>query len=175
VEKSFQESADETLARAYHLFAEELELREKGLAGRFARLRRFWQKLLMLVPAAILVLKLAGPARVESWWNHPTIGGAVGMILAFLTTLFSAEGLAGLCVLLICEALLSYYLAARRMGKMEREAHQLADSSIARIQGALKLVADRARAAREQTVNRIEEGINRLEALESSLKSADGN
>lgn len=175
MEKSLEDSVDEALSRAYRLFVEELELKKTRLAGPLARWRRFWQKLLMLIPTAILVVKLAGPPRVESWWNHPTVGGLVGMILSFLTSLFGAEGLIGLCVLLICEALISYYLAARRMGKMEREARQIADSAVARISEGLKSVADRARAAREQTVNRIEEGINRLEALESTFKSADGD
>ncbi len=175
MDAKFEESADRAEARAYHLFARELELRELGMTGRFATWRRFGQKLLLLVPAVILALKLVGPTRVEAWWNHPTVWGAVGMVVVFLTSLFSAEGLIGLCVLLICEALLSYYLAARRMKKREREAELLAHSAISRINDGLKSLADRARQAREQTVNRIEEGINKLNELESIFKSAEGN
>ena len=174
-EQTFGESVEHAVTRAYNVFGEELEMRRKGLAGGLSRLRRFGQKLLMLVPMVILVLKLIGPIRLEIWWNHPTIWGAVGLILAFLTALFSAEGLIGLCVLVICEFLLSYYLAGRRMKRIEWDSDLLAHSAIARINEGLKSVADRTRAVREQTVNRIEEGVHKLKALESTFKSAEGN
>lgn len=169
----FQDALEHATNRAYRLFGQECELQRNALVARFARWRRFRQKLVMFVPLPILIMKLAGLPRMESWWDQPTVWGALGMIVAFLTSLFSADGLVGLCVLLICELLLAWFLASRRIRKIERQADGLAESAIAHMAQGLKAVAEQARAARQQTVHGIEEGINRLDTLESAFESAE--
>jgi hypothetical protein len=160
---------ESALRRASAVFTESLHLRRKSMAGLRSRLRRFVQKLVLFLPVPILLVKLIGHARLEAWIDQPSISGGLNMIVALLSSLFSSEGLTGLAVLLICELLLIWYLASARLKRMRKDARRLAASAIRYLDESIKSAEDRAREAREETVQRIEEGINRLADLEQAF------
>jgi len=98
--------------------------------GSFPRLRRWWQKLILALPLVALLLKLTGLERLQGGFGAVTVTGVLNAILSFVTTLFSAEGLTALAVLLIFEVLLALWLASRRLKKLERQSRALGRSCI---------------------------------------------
>lgn len=168
---------DQLVARAVKagtaLFQHNLEKRRRSLSGSLSRLRRWWQKIVLFLPAALLAIKLIGPQRVEAWVNDPTISGALTMLLALLTSLFGAEGLIGLVVFLICESILIVILGARRMGKLERDAAKLARSALSGLEDSLDAVCTRIQIQRRDTLEKISRDINRLNKLTSAFGSVD--
>ncbi|MEJ2716439.1 MAG: 50S ribosome-binding GTPase [Deltaproteobacteria bacterium] len=166
-----EQVVESALRRASAVFTESLHLRRKSMAGLRSRLTRFVQKLVLFLPVPVLLVKLIGHARLEAWVDQPSVSGGLNLILALLSSLFSSEGLTGLAVLLICEVLLIWYLASMRLKKMRKDSRRLAASAIRYLDESVKSAEDRAREAREETVRRIEDGINRLADLEQAFTS----
>jgi GTP-binding protein EngB required for normal cell division len=158
-----------TVRRAVAGFGEKLDLTKRSMFGFFGGFRRFGQKMVLLVPVLVFLLKMVGHSRIEAWIDRPTVLGAFNLIAAALSSLFSADGLVGLLVLLICDILLVLYLASRRMKNIEKRSRELAVEAIKSIEAGLQAAEDQARTARTKAVQRIEDGLGRLEALEASL------
>lgn len=157
--------------QASRVFALKVKQRKESLAGRLAGWRRFGQRLVLSIPALILILKLAGPATIEAWLEHPSFTGGLKILVAFLTSLFGSDGLTGLTVLLICELFLVFYLAARRIKKIEKHAHRLAASAIRDLDDSFDAAAHRVGQKRRESVQRIQEGIDQLNVLNTTFDS----
>jgi 50S ribosome-binding GTPase len=160
------EEASRTASRD---FAQAVETLKSALRGRVSGLRRWWQRLVLFLPVPILILKLAGASGVKAWLSSPSISEGFSLVLSFLMSLFSAEALAGLAVLLIFETVLIWYLAAGRIKKIEKLATKLAESGISLLEGRLKDAVEEVRDNRMGTVQQIEEGVNRLSHLEEGF------
>jgi hypothetical protein len=169
----------EAMGQAFRMFAAQVEKKKRSLAGRFSAWRRLWQRCVLCVPAALLVLKLAGWDRIESWLESPSFLGALKLVLALLTSLFGPEGLVGLTALLICEILLILYLAARRNTRIRRMARQLALQGIGFSEAATDSAARSLEAERLETIRTVGKGMEDLKSLavlfglQRSLPGAD--
>ncbi len=150
-------------------FAEKVENRKAAMGGKFSRWRRFRQKFVLCLPVPILVLKLARPEIVEAWLNQPTVSGAVKMALGFLTALFGWEGLIALVALLIFQVILACFLAARRIRKIEKDARRLARYAVNRLDESLDVAERRVQESRKNEIQRIRQGIDRLNAIRKSF------
>jgi hypothetical protein len=157
--------------QASRVFTQKMKQRKESLGGRLAGWRRFGQRLVLSLPALILIVRLSGQATIEAWLDHPSLTGGLKIILGFLTALFSSDGLTGLTVLLICELFLVFYLAARRIKRIERHARTLAASAIKDLDGSFDAATHRLGEKRRETVQRIHDGIDRLNTLNTTFES----
>ncbi|MGO9571109.1 MAG: GTPase [Desulfomonilaceae bacterium] len=157
------------LNQASKLLAQKLKWKKESLAGRLANWRRRGQKLVLGIPALILVVRLAGQTSIEGWLEHPSLAGALKILVGFLTALFSSDGLTGLTVLLICQLFLIFYLAAKRIKKIEKDARSLAMSAMRDFDTSLDAAALQIRQKRREFALQIQEGIDHLNALNSAF------
>jgi len=87
-----------------------------------ARLSKRCQSLMLFLPILIMVLKLSGSGSVselvekESWLN------ALDHVLRLLMSVFTSEGLVALVVLGILEIAIIFFMALRRLKKIEKSA-----------------------------------------------------
>lgn len=158
---------DEAVSQAFRDFIEKVAKKKKFLAGPLSAWRRWWQRCVLFVPLLLLCLKLAGLNRVEAWLNSPSVGGALGLALSVLTSLFGSEGLVGLIALLICEILLVLYIAARRNTAIRKMAHQLSREGIAYVDAATDAAARTVQAERLETIRKVGQGVENLNNLAS--------
>ena len=150
---------------AYELFAQALEKANLSLGGTLSFARRFWQKSVLAVPIILLVAKLVGTEAIREWIDHPSLANSLTIALGFLTALFGSDGLIGLAVLIIFEILLIWWLAARRLRKIERLAQTIADSAFNYLEASFDSVFHRIQESRITAMKRIEEGLEKLDAL----------
>ncbi len=150
---------------AYDLFAQALEKANLSLGGTPGLVRRIWQKSVLAVPIILLVAKLVGMEAIRGWIDHPSLANSLAIALGFLTALFGSDGLIGLAVLLIFETLLIWWLAARRLRKIDRLAKTIADSAFNYLEASFDSVFQRIRESRATAMKRIEESLEKLEAL----------
>jgi GTP-binding protein EngB required for normal cell division len=169
--KSPEEMLSKATDGAYSLLITDVGDRQKSLKGPVSTLTRLWQRTLMGLPAIVFVLKLAGPDRVNMWFDHPTVEGALKIAITFLTSLFGAEGLIGLAVLTICELLVIWYLASSRNKKLDKLAGNLAASGIAYLEAGLDAAFIRIREERAQVAEQMQNGIDQLKAINAELRS----
>ena len=155
------------------LVLQKVRNRSATVNGPAAKWRRGVQKVLLFLPIPILVMKLAGVSRIESWVNNPTVSGLMSIVITILSSLFSSEGLVGLLVLGICQLFLAYWLAVRRVRKIEREAEKIARWATEYLErsltGAIREIRDDA----QNRVLRIRQGLDRWNELISSLGRGD--
>jgi hypothetical protein len=168
-EESPEELMNMAVNQASKLLAQKLKQRKASVAGRLAGWRRLGQRMVLAMPALILIVRLAGQATVEAWLEHPSLAGGLKIFLGFLTALFSSDGLTGLTVLLICQLFLIFYLAARRIKKVDKEARRLATSAMRDLDTGLDAAVRRIRQKRSEFAQRIQEGIEHLNALNSDF------
>jgi GTP-binding protein EngB required for normal cell division len=166
-----EELMNRAVDQASKLFAQKMKQRKESLAGRLAGWRRFGQRAVLSIPALILIVRLSGPATIEAWLDHPSLTGGLKILVGFLTSLFSSDGLTGLTVLLICELFLVFYLAARRIKRIEKYARGLAASAIKDLDGRFDAATHRLGEKRRETVQRIQEGIDHLNSLSATFNS----
>ncbi|HTY25415.1 MAG TPA: GTPase [Desulfomonilaceae bacterium] len=159
-------SAKET---AYQLFSQSLQRITQSLKGAFSVWTRLWQKTVLALPAALLIMKLLSPDSIEAWLDYPSLAGGLKIFLGFLTSLFGSEGLIGLAVLIIFEVLVIWRLAASRLRKIERMAQGLSDSAINYLEAALDSVFLRIQEDKTISMKRVEDGIEKLKALDAAL------
>jgi len=173
-----QQDAEDLMNRAVDevstLLAQKMKMRRESLAGRLLRWRRFAQKLILAAPVLVLFVKLAGQATVEAWLEHPSFAGGLKIVLGFVTSLFSSDGLIGLVVLLICQLFLIFYLAAKRIRKIEKDARTLAVSAIRDLGECLDAATHQMREERKAALQRIQESIDHLNALSSTFNDTIG-
>jgi len=150
---------------AYDLFAQALEKANLSLGGALALGRRLWQKSVLAAPIILLVAKLVGMEAIRGWIDHPSLANSLTIALGFLTALFGSEGLIGLVVLIIFETLLIWWLAARRLRKIERLAKMIANSAFNYLEASFDSLFQRIRGSRATAMKRIEESLEKLEAL----------
>ena len=150
---------------AYELFAQALEKANLSLGGTLSFGRRLWQKSVLAVPIILLVAKLVGTEAIREWIDHPSLANSVTIALGFLTALFGSDGLIGVAVLIIFEILLIWWLAARRLRKIERLAHTIADSAFNYLEASFDSVFQRIQESRITAMKRIEESLEKLDAL----------
>jgi len=155
-------------------FGRSLEQKKRSSAGSLGRWRRFLQRMILFVPVAVLVTRLAGPARLEAWLTEPSFGGAVTICFALLGAFFGSEGLTGLVVLVICETMLAFYLAARRTRKIERAAAGLVRAALEKLDSGLDQLGARITSDRERALQRVQSGVETLTALRRDFGSASG-
>jgi len=154
-------------------FRLELDKRQKALSGPMARLRRLVQKVVLLVPVLVLLVKLGGQERIEAWLSQGGITGLVKILVGVLTSLFSVEGLVGLTVLGLCQVLLVWRMAMRRIRKTEREAERLAGGSINQLNQRMDDAVNRIGLQRQQSIEQVRRGLDRFRDLKSSILTAD--
>jgi len=150
-------------------FGLRVEQRLAFRTGRFSRLTRAWQKLVLLSPVPVMILKLAHPMAVGAWMDHPTVTGFLRITVNLLTSLFGTEGLAALAGLCLCEVILTSFLAARRIKKIERESHSIAKESLRGLESSLDRAARAAETERNRDIERIQTGIERVNALRGAF------
>ena len=150
---------------AYDLFAQALEKASLSLRGALAFGRRLWQKSVLTAPIILLVAKLVGMESIRGWIDHPSLANSLKIALGFLTALFGSDGLIGLVVLIIFELLLIWWLAARRLKKIERLSKAIADSAFSYLEASFDSVFQRIRGSRAAAMKRVEGGLEKLEAL----------
>ncbi|MEW6138880.1 MAG: GTPase [Thermodesulfobacteriota bacterium] len=143
--------------------------RSATVNGSAAKWRRGVQKAVLFLPIPILVMKLAGVSRIESWVNNPTAGGLLNIVISVLSSLFSSEGLVGLLVLGICQLFLAYWLAVRRVRTIEREAEKIARWATEHLEKSLAGAVRQIRGDAQSRVLRIRQGLDRWNELTSSL------
>ena len=168
-EESPEELMNTAVNQASKLFAQKLKQRKASVAGRLAGWRRLSQRLVLGIPALILIVRLAGQAAIEAWLEHPSLAGGLKIFVGFLTALFSSDGLTGLTVLLICQLFLIFYLGAKRIKKIDKEARSLAVSAMRDLDTSLDAAVRRIRQQRSEFAQRIQEGIDHLSALNSAF------
>ncbi len=170
-ERDAEQVRADAIQKGFQSFLREIDRRRKGLNRGFARIRRLGQTLTLFAPALILALRLTGLPRVEYWFENPTVGGFLGLAITFVTSIFGPEGLIGLCALLICEGGLLLWLASRRMRKLESTAIALTRDAFERLDELLGSEERALMKERAQTLRRIEQSVDRLQALERRLES----
>jgi hypothetical protein len=72
-------------------------------------------------------------------------------------------------VLLICQLFLIFYLGAKRIKKIDKEARSLAASALRDLDSSLDATARRIRQKRSEFAQRIQEGIDHLKGLNSAF------
>ncbi|MEW6533664.1 MAG: GTPase [Thermodesulfobacteriota bacterium] len=159
---------DEVVRKAATAFSSGLSLLRSRHGGGFTRA---WQKTVVALPFLVFAVKLAGLARIEAFLEHPGLTRALGLALAMLTNLFSSDGLVGLCVVLICQLLLTWHLASRRVRKLEKKSQSLADAAVDELRRSLVSATEEFRKKQRQTAEHIEEGIEGLAALEEKFRT----
>ncbi len=167
-----EETLNKAVNQASQLLAQKINRSKGSRAVGLSGWRRFFQRLVLGIPMLILIARLAGPPAVEAWLEHPSLSGGLKIAVGFLTSLFSSDGLTGLLVLLICELFLIFYLASKRMKKIEKDARNFAAAAIKNLNDTLEASARRAREEKRETLQRIQEGIDRLTALGSMFDTA---
>jgi len=155
----------EAAEQAFNMLLQGVDYRRKYLTGQFSRWRRLWQKFVLFLPVPILIAKLTGYPRIEWWMDHPSLAGALKLVLALLTSLFSADGLAGLVALLIFEVLLTFYMAARRRKKLQRQAANIAHAAVSYLQESLDSAIRKVEAQRRERLELVRGGIDRWKSL----------
>ncbi len=160
------------VSKASASFATQVEMARNALSGSRSKWTRFFQKLIMLLPFPVLIVKLSGADALATWLDHPSFLGALKIALQFLTSIFGPEGLTGLVALLVCEMFLVWYLASRRIKYMEKVSNRLAKSAIEFVNDALDSVSRKMRSDRKAIFERIEHGIDRLNSLNEFLGNA---
>ena len=141
----------------------------KGLGPRW---RRLVQKAALFLPVPILFLRLSGLKRVEAWLDYPSFTGGLKIVIGLLTSLFSSEGLIGLLVLAICQLVIIYALASGRIRKIEKDARRLARSAMEYLEACLDSVVRNVRNERQESIVRVQEGIDQLTALSSRFSAS---
>jgi hypothetical protein len=159
---------DEVVQQAATAFSSRLSLSRSRRGGWFTRA---WQKIVLALPFVVFAVKLAGLARIEAFLEYPGLTRALGLALAMLTNLFSSDGLVGLCVVLICQILLTWHLASRRVRRLEKRSQYLADAAVEDLRRNLVSAKEEFRKKQRQTVEQIEEGIEGLAALEERFRT----
>ncbi|MBI4962010.1 MAG: 50S ribosome-binding GTPase [Desulfomonile tiedjei] len=159
----------QTRQQAFNLLLQSVENRKSQLSGPLSRWRRVWQKLILFLPVPILIIKLIGYPRIEAWVDHPSIGGAVKLLLSLMTSFFSSDGLAGLIALLIFEFLLVLYMAGRRRKKLRKDADRIARAVVDYLEDSLGSAIRKIEADRRQKLELVKEGIGRWKALTGNL------
>lgn len=161
---------DVAIEDASRSFAQHFGAKESS-TGLIARLRRLKQKLVLFLPVPILILRLVGMERIEAWLDGPGLSSSIKIVLALLTALFTSEGLIGLLVLAICQIILLYALASGRIRRIEKDSRQLAQSAMEYLETCLDSVVTRVREERRESIMRVQEGIDRLNALSSEFSA----
>jgi GTP-binding protein EngB required for normal cell division len=157
------------IQRASSTFAEVVSLHRAAAERSLARARRFFQRLVLLSPAPFFVFKMAGIARIGAFFSDPSFTGAIGAMFAFVASLFGPEGFTGLAVLLMCETVLVWLLAARRLKAADKAALNLAKAGLAHFDDAFTTIEVDVRKTRLDALTGIEQGIEGLSALASGL------
>jgi len=144
-----------------------VESKEKALSGGFSKWRRVWQKAILSLPWVVFVLRLCGEQRLETWLDHPSPWGLGKLVVSVLTGLFSSEGLTGLLVLLVFEAILVYFLASRRIRKIEGQCQALARTAISDLETGLDAAMDEIKASRNRVLATMEASLRQFERIHS--------
>jgi hypothetical protein len=153
------------------VFSDAVEQQKRSLQGPFARWRRFMQRVVLFLPVPLFLLKIANRSRIEDLIDAPSLVHALSLLVSCLTSLFGSEGLTGLLVLLIIQAVLVVYLAGRRLNRIERQCRSLAHSALKYLEVSLRYEQEAARKVAEQTIERISRSVARLTDLESRFRS----
>ncbi len=167
-----EETLNKAVNQASQPMAQKMNRSKGSRAGGFSGWRPLFQRLVLGIPVLILIARLAGPATVEAWLDHPSFHGGLKILVGFLTSLFSSDGLTGLLVLLICDLFLIFYLAAKRMKNIERDARNFALSAIKNLNDNLDAATRRRKEEKRETLQRIQKGIDHLTALSSMFDTA---
>lgn len=159
---------DEVVHKAATAFSRGLSLIRLRRGGRFTRAR---QKTVLALPFVVFAVKLAGLSRIETFLEQPGVTKGFGLALAALTNLFSSDGLVGLCVVLICQLLLTWHLASRRVRRLERKSQSLADVAVDELRRSLVSAMEEFRKKQRQTAEQIEESLKGLNGLEETFRT----
>jgi hypothetical protein len=160
----------DALSRALTTFDAKLTKNRQSMSGTWSVWRRLAQKLALWCPVAILTIRLTGERAVASFLDHPDLSNGLKLVLSFLTSIFSSDGLIGLVALVICELFLIWYIAAARIKKIQKSSRNLARFGIDQLNKGLASAARKVRSERRDMLRNIEQGLNRLTALNDALQ-----
>jgi energy-coupling factor transporter ATP-binding protein EcfA2 len=160
---------EEAVEKTASILRERVQVRKISMAKSLMRLRRFFQTLILLLPIPVFLLALAGGPRLDSLLNEPNLVHALGFAVSCLTSLFTSRGLDGLIVLLIFEVVLAFYLAGRRLKRIEKDSRRLAESAGDDLDEALRAADNRVRADRQETINRIADAVERFSTVNAQM------
>jgi GTP-binding protein EngB required for normal cell division len=169
-EASAEDLMKDALSRALATFDAKLTKIRQSMSGTWSVWRRLAQKLALWFPVAILTIRLTGERAVASFLDHPDLSNALKLVLSFLTSIFSSDGLIGLVALVICELFIIWYIAAARIKKIRKSSRGLARFGIDQLNKGLASAARKVRSERRDLLRNIEQGLNRLTALNDGLQ-----
>ncbi len=113
LKRGIAELADEVLLNVREWF-------ESGEAGRVrSGLQRLKARFVLTVPVLTMLLYLMGPDSLATMVRTPGWNEAVELVLNLLVSAFQSKGLVALLSLLLIEGILSAYLAARLLTRLD--------------------------------------------------------
>jgi GTP-binding protein EngB required for normal cell division len=157
---------DEVVKETASALSERVRLKKTSMERSFVRVRRFMQRLVLFIPVPVFLLALSGGPGLDTLLKEPNVVHALAFTVSCLTGLFTARGLNGLIVLLIVEAALVFYLAGRRLKRIEKDARRLARSVVDDLDAALRAAEERIRADRRERVDRISHALARFPVVD---------
>lgn len=172
MEERCEELMEQSRAEAIGAFTAQLTRSKESLSGAWSRWRRLFQRLVLWVPVAILVVKLMGEGSINALLDYPSFANALKPVLRLLISIFGPDGLIGMLVLLICEMLLIWYLAAARIRRIERYSRRLAQFGVDHLVRGLESVKKNVRSETQEMLKNIERGLMRLDELNSAIQPA---
>jgi hypothetical protein len=160
----------DSLSRAQAAFEVKITRTRQSLSGTRSAWRPWAQKLVLWFPVAILAIRLTGERATSAFLDFPSLSNALKLLLSLLVSIFSSDGLIGLISLMICELVLVWYLAAARIGKIERSSNRLARFGVNRLINELSTATRKVRSERKDMLLNIERGLARLAVLNDALQ-----
>jgi hypothetical protein len=140
-----------------------VELESAKLQGFRSWFRRIWQRFILMIPPAALLLKLAERENLSLSGLSANIAVMGEFILELLKSLFSPEALSGIYVLLIIEILLIIHMAISRNRRLEKSAARIAESTIDELYSEYRATENKIRSNRFKTLARLEKGLDKIE------------
>ena len=140
-----------------------LDLNQNRIGSFFLRLS---QRFLLLIPVALLVVRLLNNDNLRSLFHELDVHGALWGLVILASQIFSAQGLSSLMTLIVIEAVLIMWLANRRIKKMQKKSLKLADVLLKDYQHSLEGFFRRITHSIDENLNQISKALDELEAIE---------
>lgn len=140
-----------------------LDLSQNRVGSFFLRLS---QRFLLLIPLALLVVRLLNNDNLRSLFHELDVHGALWGLVILASQIFSSEGLSSLMTLIVIETVLIMWLANRRIKKMKKKSLKLADVVLKDYQHSLEGFFRRITHSIDENLDHISKALDELEAIE---------
>ena len=140
-----------------------LDLNQSKVGSFFLRLS---QRLLLLIPVALLVVRLLADDNLHGLFREVDIHGFLWGLVVLASQIFSPQGLSSLMTLVVLETGLIIWLANRRIKKMKKKSLKLTDVLLKEYQNSLESFFRRITQSIDVNLNQISKALDELEAIE---------